>query len=150
MNKTQVWAGGYLAQLRLDQTWLAGQTTAWNISIAFCQQIDQFKVSLPTRTLLLQRPILQVWSAGISLPPSPAPHNSWTAGLRQEVVAVSLHNLCWNNILYPCQTLQLSFLVRHPDLLAPTQFDIVSLLQSVQYGDGTTDAREFCPPAGKS
>ena len=49
--------------------------------------------------------VLQVWSADIILPSTT---NKSVTDIREVLVS----NTCWNNILYPCQNLTLTFMVR--------------------------------------
>ena len=49
--------------------------------------------------------LCQVWSADIMFP-------STTNKSVYEIQEVLVSNTCWNNILYPCQNLTLTFMVR--------------------------------------
>ena len=45
MNKTHSWSKGYIAKLYLDQAWLAQYTADWKLTITFCNEVQEFKVS---------------------------------------------------------------------------------------------------------
>ena len=89
MEKTHSWNSGYIGKLTLDQTWLTQQSLDWLLNITFCQNVTEFKV----------------WSGDIVFPTTT---NQSVFNIKEVLV----QNTCWNNILYPCQNLTLTFMVR--------------------------------------
>ena len=80
---------GYVGKLYVDQTWLTGRTSDWQLNITLANQVEEFKV----------------WDADIVNPVTSSNNVS-------NVVSVSVVNKCYNSIIYPCQYLELTFLVR--------------------------------------
>merc|ERR1712227_453046 len=68
---------------------------------------------------------------------------------------VTVSNVCWNNILYPCQNMELLFLVRHPSTNTscpenggtsdPAAYNVQSVSESVTYNDGSSGSADYCP-----
>ena len=87
-----VWQG-YVGKLYLGQTWLAGPSTSWSLNITFTAHLEELKV----------------WDADIQ---APALAESTSSATVSNVSSVVVANKCYNSILYPCQYLHLSFLVR--------------------------------------
>lgn len=81
---------GYVGKLYLDQSWLTGPTIDWQLNITFANQVSEFKV----------------WDADI-YSGSPVSGNNVS-----DVVSVGVSNKCYNSIIYPCQYLELTFLIR--------------------------------------
>merc|ERR1711942_36230 len=127
VDKPHSWNKGYTAKLYLDQSWLTQQTSDWKLNITFKQEVAEFKV----------------WDAVIL---DPATSNSYV----NNVTMTTVMNKCWNPILYPCQYLELSFMVRFPEVCSSgefsTEYDIVSVTESVTYNDGSSGANEYCGP----
>ena len=84
---------GYVGKLYLGQTWLTGPSSAWSLNITFAAQLEEFKV----------------WDADIQAPDL---GESISSGTVRNVSSIVVANKCYNSILYPCQYLHLSFLVR--------------------------------------
>ena len=61
----------------------------WLLELGFCSEVEEFKI----------------WSATIVSPAS-------QGNLVKNVEAVNITNVCWNGILYSCQSYEISFLVR--------------------------------------
>ena len=89
VEKTHTWEKGFIGKLILDQSWLSKPTEDWLLELGFCNQVEEFKI----------------WSATIV---SPATQGN----LVKNVEAVNITNVCWNGILYSCQSYEISFLVR--------------------------------------
>ena len=124
VEKTHTWEKGYIGKLSLDQSWLTKPTEDWLLQLGFCNEVEEFKV----------------WSADIV---SPATDKN----LVKNVEAVNISNVCWNGILYSCQTWELSFLVRFP-ISSPSNsaaYDVETVNQHVTLSDGTTTSSTFCP-----
>lgn len=116
VDKTHTWSHGYVAKLYLDQNWLSGSTLSWNLTIAFNNELKEFKI----------------WDADI---------DGTSKNYVNNVVEVVVTNKCYNGILYPCQFLELSYLVRFPDDISnesTTDYDIKDVLEAVIYTDGDT------------
>merc|ERR1711910_35363 len=111
--KSHKWNKGYVAKLYLDQSWLSEQTSDWKLSLTFANQVAEFKV----------------WDADII---NPTTKNNYV----MEVSSVEVMNKCYNPILYSCQFLELSFLVRYPDGVSDemsTDYDIVAVTEDITY-----------------
>ena len=90
VEKTHTWEKGFIGKLILDQSWLSKPTEDWLLELGFCSEVEEFKI----------------WSANIV---SPATQGN----LVKNVEAVNISNVCWNGILYSCQSYEISFLVRY-------------------------------------
>lgn len=115
LDKTHTWSHGYVAKLYLDQSWLTGSTLSWNLTIAFNNEVKEFKI----------------WDADI---------DGTVKNYVNNVVVVTVTNKCYNPILYSCQYLELSFLVRFPDDISnedTTDYDIKTAIEAVSYNDGS-------------
>lgn len=124
VEKTHTWEKGYIGKLVLDQSWLSKPTEDWLLDLGFCNQVEEFKV----------------WSANIVNPTT-------ASNLVKNVEAVNISNVCWNGILYSCQTWELSFLVRFP-ISSPSNsadYDVETVSQHVTLGDGSVSTQTFCP-----
>jgi len=134
IEKTQTWSTGYIGKLILDQSWLQQHksTSDWTLDLGFCSEVTEFKV----------------WSASIVNP-------STSSNKVNNVGNVTVSNVCWNNILYPCQNMELLFLVRHPSTNTscpenggtsdPAAYNVQSVSESVTYNDGSSGSSEYCP-----
>merc|ERR1711953_558879 len=91
VEKTHTWEKGFIGKLILDQSWLSKPTEDWLLELGFCSEVEEFKI----------------WSATIVSPAS-------QGNLVKNVEAVNITNVCWNGILYSCQSYEISFLVRFP------------------------------------
>ena len=89
VEKTHTWEKGFIGKLILDQSWLSKPTEDWLLELGFCSEVEEFKI----------------WSASIVSPPA-------QGNLVKNVEAVNISNVCWNGILYSCQSYEISFLVR--------------------------------------
>ena len=78
-----------MGKLYLDQTWLSGPTDQWDLNITLVGEAGEVKV----------------WDADILSPIT----NTDTIN---NVTSISVINKCYNAIIYPCQFLELTFLVR--------------------------------------
>ena len=78
-----------MGKLYLDQTWLSGPTDQWDLNITLVGEAEEFKV----------------WDADIL---SPITNTDTVNNVR----SISVINKCYNAIIYPCQFLELTFLVR--------------------------------------
>ena len=85
VEKTHTWEKGFIGKLILDQSWLSKPTEDWLLELGFCSEVEEFKI----------------WSATIVSPAS-------QGNLVKNVEAVNITNVCWNGILYSCQS-SLSF-----------------------------------------
>merc|ERR1712106_333052 len=124
--KSHTWNKGYVAKLYLDQSWMAQQTSDWKLAITFANEVNEFKV----------------WDADIITPDT---KNNYVAS----VTSVSIMNKCYNPILYSCQFLELSFMVRYPEGVSDelsTDYDIIAVTEDVTYNDGATGSVTYCPP----
>merc|ERR1711887_157398 len=124
--KSHTWNKGYVAKLYLDQSWLAQQTSDWKLSLTFANQVAEFKV----------------WDADII---NPTTKNNYV----MEVSSVEIMNKCYNPILYSCQYLELSFMVRFPEGVSDemsTDYDIIAVTQDITYNDGATGSNTYCMP----
>ena len=81
---------GYVGKLYLNQTWLSGPTTDWQLNITLANQVSEFRV----------------WDADIIDP------DAVSSDTASNVNSVSVINKCYYAIIYPCQFLELTFLVR--------------------------------------
>merc|ERR1719219_3345315 len=124
--KSHNWNKGYVGKLYLGQTRLTGPSSSWSLNITFRAQLEEFKV----------------WDADIQ---SPTVAESISSAPVSNVVVA---NKCYNSILYPCQYLHLSFLVRFPSASEVTteDYDISSLLETVDFSDGSSQSVEYCSP----
>merc|ERR1739838_725490 len=126
--KSHSWNKGCVAKLYLDQSWLAQQTSDWTLSITFSAQVQEFKV----------------WDADI-LNLTPTNKNNYVLN----VANVEIMNKCYNPILYSCQFLELSFMVRYPEGVSDelsTDYDIIVVTEDVTYNDGANGLVTYCPP----
>ena len=89
VEKTHSWEKGFIGKLTLDQSWLSKPTEDWLLELGFCSEVEEFKI----------------WSANIVAPAT-------ESNLVKNVEAVNISNVCWNGILYSCQSFEISFLVR--------------------------------------
>ena len=124
VEKTHSWEKGYIGKLVLDQSWLSKPTEDWLLDLGFCNEVEEFKV----------------WSANIVSPAT-------DTNLVKNVEGVNISNVCWNGILYSCQTWELSFLVRFPTS-SPSNtanYDVETVSQHVTLGDGSVSTQTFCP-----
>eukprot|EP00092_Neocalanus_flemingeri_P034507 GFUD01037520.1.p1 GENE.GFUD01037520.1~~GFUD01037520.1.p1 ORF type:complete len:186 (-),score=43.30 GFUD01037520.1:181-672(-) len=121
--KSHIWNRGYVAKLYLDQSWLAQQTSDWTLAITFNDEVEEFKV----------------WDADII---NPATKNNYV----NNVTSVEVMNKCYNPILYSCQFLELSFMIRYPDCPEPCpDYDIIAVTETVTYLDGASANMTYCP-----
>jgi len=126
VNKHHTWNKGYVGKLYLDQTWLSGPTSDWFLNVTFGNQVDEFKV----------------WDADIFSPSSMSNNVS-------DVFSVSVSNKCYNAIIYPCQYLELTFLVRFPDGISDessTDYDIIIVSEDVTFTDNSSGNTIYCSP----
>merc|ERR1712080_18621 len=126
VDKPHPWSKGYTAKLYLDQSWLSQQTSDWKLTITFEEEIMEYKV----------------WDADIIDPMTSG--NSVT-----NVTTTTVMNKCWNPVLYSCQYLELSFMVRFPEGVTnefTTDYDIITLTETVTYNDGSMGSRDYCAP----
>jgi len=123
--KSHTWSHGYVAKLYLNQDWLTGSTLSWNLTIVFNNKVKEFKI----------------WDADIA---------GTTKNYVLDTAEVTVTNKCYNPILYSCQFLELSYLVRFPDDISnegTTDYDIQTVLEAVSYNDGsegTNNYATFC------
>ena len=82
-----------MGKLYLGQTWLSGPSASWSLNISFSGQLEEFKV----------------WDADLQAPDLA---DSISPARVSNVSSVVVADKCYNSILYPCQYLHLSFLVR--------------------------------------
>ena len=80
---------GYVGKLYLDQTWLSAPTEQWDLNISLASQVEEFKI----------------WDADIA-------SSNIATDTVTNVTSVSVINKCYNAIIYPCQYLEVTFLVR--------------------------------------
>merc|ERR1711953_364925 len=127
--KSHQWNKGYVGKLYLGQTWLSGPSISWSLNLTFTSLLEEFKV----------------WDADIQ---SPSLAQSISSASVRNVRSVVLANKCYNSILYPCQYLHLSFLVRFGSgsELTTEDYDISSVLETVDFSDGSSQAMEYCSP----
>ena len=67
----------------------------------------------------------------------------------KNVTDVDIMNKCYNPILYSCQYLELSFMVRYPEGVSDetsTDYDIIVVTESVTYNDGAPGIITYCAP----
>merc|ERR1711879_478154 len=128
--KSHQWNKGYVGKLYLGQTWLTGPSTSWSLNITFTAHLE----------------ILKVWDADIQAPALAESISS--ASTVSNASSVVLANKCYNSILYPCQYLHLSFLVRFPSSseLTTKDYDISSVLETVDFSDGSSQSQNYCSP----
>jgi len=128
VDKIHSWNKGYTGKLYLEQSWLDQQTADWKLAATFAGQLKQFKV----------------WDADI-VNPAPLAGKNYVAN----VSSVEIINKCWNQVLYPCQYLELNFMVRFPDSVSDefsSDFDLSAVTQTVTYNDGSAGSRGYCGP----
>jgi len=124
VQKTHPWNKGYVAKLYLDQSWLTYPTSDWMLNITFKNEVDEFKV----------------WDADIINPMT-------SKDYVYNVTMVDVINKCWNPILYPCQYLELPFLVRFKETsVTTTDYDVTAVSETVTYNDETTGTEIYCTP----
>jgi len=119
--KSHSWSKGYVAKLYVDQNQLQGTTSKWDLDITFNNEVKEFKI----------------WDADIQ---------GTTKNYVNNVSQVVVENKCYNPILYSCQFLELSFLVRFPDDVSDessTDYDIKTLVESVELSDGVLQTNNF-------
>merc|ERR1712232_445355 len=123
-EKTHSWEKGFIGKLTLDQSWLSKPTEDWLLELGFCSEVEEFKI----------------WSASIVSPPA-------QGNLVKNVEAVNISNVCWNGILYSCQSYEISFLVRFPTASTSTTaaYDLETVTEHVTLSDGTAASTTFCP-----
>merc|ERR1712232_195476 len=123
-EKTHSWEKGFIGKLTLDQSWLSKPTEDWLLELGFCSEVEEFKI----------------WSASIVSPPA-------QGNLVKNVEAVNISNVCWNGILYSCQSYEISFLVRFPTASASNTaaYDLETVTEHVTLSDGTAASTTFCP-----
>merc|ERR1711953_134791 len=116
VEKTHTWEKGFIGKLILDQSWLSKPTEDWLLGLGFCSQVEEFKI----------------WSATIV---SPASQGNFV----KNVEAVNITNVCWNGILYSCQSYEISFLVRFPTTSSSSTaaYDLETVTEHVPLSDGT-------------
>merc|ERR1719219_1244159 len=127
--KSHNWNKGYVGKLYLGQTRLTGPSSSWSLNITFRAQLEEFKV----------------WDADIQ---SPVLAESISSAPVSNVSSIVVANKCYNSILYPCQYLHLSFLVRFPAAseLTTMDYDISAVLETVDFSDGSSESVEYCSP----
>jgi len=121
LYKSHTWNRGYVAKLYVDQNQLQGSTIKWDLDITFNNEVKEFKI----------------WDADIQ---------NVTKNYVINVDQVVVENKCYNPILYSCQFLELSYLVRFPDDVSDessTDYDIKSLVESVELSDGQLQTLNF-------
>jgi len=126
VHKSHTWNKGYVGKLYLDQSWLAQQTSDWKLEITFANIVAEFKI----------------WDADIINPPT-------SQNYVKDVGLVEIMNKCYNPILYSCQYLELSFMVRYPEGVSDetsTDYDIIVVTESVTYNDGALGIKTYCAP----
>merc|ERR1712186_122085 len=118
-------------KMYLDQGWLTQQTSDtvfWRLTATFQNEVKEFKV----------------WDADI-INPNPVNGNKYV----NNVTSVEVLSKCYNPVLYPCQYLELLFMVRFPDSIADeftTDFDLAAVSEAVTYNDGSSGSRDYCAP----
>ena len=73
----------------LDQTWLSAPTEQWDLNISLASQVEEFKI----------------WDAEIA-------SSNIATDTVTNVTSVSVINKCYNAVIYQCQYLEVTFLVR--------------------------------------
>jgi len=132
VEKIHAWNKGYTGKMYLDQGWLTQQTSDsvfWRLTATFQNEVKEFKV----------------WDADI-INPSPANGNKYVTN----VTSVEVLSKCYNPVLYPCQYLELLFMVRFPDSIADeftTDYDLAAVTEAVTYNDGSSGSRDYCAPS---
>lgn len=119
--KSHSWNRGYVGKLYVDQNKLMGSTSKWDLDITFDNEVKEFKI----------------WDADIQ---------GSSKNYKNNVTQLVVQNKCYNPILYSCQFLELSFLVRFPDEVSDERskdYDIKSLVESVELSDGTLQTINF-------
>merc|ERR1712055_222482 len=119
--KSHTWSHGYVAKLYLDMSWLTSSTMAWSAAITFNNQVKEYKV----------------WDADIS---------GTSKNYVTDAASVTVTNKCYNPILYSCQFLELSFLVRFPDDISDedsTDYDISNVDMTVTLSDDSTSTNAY-------
>lgn len=125
LYRSHNWTRGYVGKLYLDQNNLPGSTLQWNLTITFDNEVQEFKV----------------WDADIK---------GTTKNYVNNVAEVVVENKCYNPILYPCQFLELPFLVRFPEPCGDPcdAFDIKKVVESGLLSDDqqfTINFDTICP-----
>jgi len=131
VEKIHSWNKGYTGKMYLDQGWLTQQTSDsvfWRLTATFQNEVKEFKV----------------WDADI-INPNPGYGNKYV----NNVTSVEVLSKCYNPVLYPCQYLELLFMVRFPDSVADeytTDYDLAAVTEAVTYNDGSSGSRDYCAP----
>merc|ERR1711874_426693 len=124
-SKSHNWNKGYVGKLYLGHNWLSGPSVGWSVNITFNSVVEQ----------------LRVWDADIV---SPAPgEGAQLSNVSNVVIAYR----CYNSILYPCQYLHLSFLVRFAEVseVTTSKYDISSVHETADLSD-LLQSVQYCPP----
>merc|ERR1712038_1062845 len=126
VNKHHTWNKGYVGKLHLDQTWLSGPTITWQLNVTMASEVAEFKV----------------WDADIVNPAT-------TSNNVSDVTNVGIVNKCYNSIIYPCQYLEITFLVRFPEGISnetTSDYDISMVREDVSYSDTSDGYVVYCSP----